>query len=360
MRQRLLYIDYIKGYGITLVVVGHVIGGLYATELITAEGITYLLYNIIYTFHMALFFFISGFLSSKILAQHPVEFARDAFGTLVFPYLLWSWLFMGLREISPGTVVNHYPAWHFIGILSPLYTVSVYWFLYALFFAKTSYLLACSYYKIPLHVVFVAFMMVYFSAELSISISYADSSYTTVIVNFSKAGTFVGFGLITATRKKVLDSLLVPHLIPLYAVGWIVTTSLILDSDRFNIFRFPNGFFGTILTLSLAHRIELGGKIRLWYLAEVGRATLAIFVAHTICIWAMRAFLLKVPISNALVHLALETAAGIVLPMLLFYVASRLRIAPYVGLGKNAFGSVADRPISGRRRSIRSRNLRTF
>lgn len=55
MKQRLHYIDQLKGFAILLVVVGHVI------EWCFNETSTSLLYRIIYSFHMPLFAFMSGF-----------------------------------------------------------------------------------------------------------------------------------------------------------------------------------------------------------------------------------------------------------------------------------------------------------
>jgi fucose 4-O-acetylase-like acetyltransferase len=64
MRQRLEYIDALKGFAILLVVMGHVIPWSFESlDAVTSMSPTpILLWKIIYSFHMPLFMFISGFL----------------------------------------------------------------------------------------------------------------------------------------------------------------------------------------------------------------------------------------------------------------------------------------------------------
>lgn len=58
--MREAWVDYAKGIGIILVVFGHVNRGLYSAG-IQLSGSSYLLTDsIIYSFHMPLFFFLSG------------------------------------------------------------------------------------------------------------------------------------------------------------------------------------------------------------------------------------------------------------------------------------------------------------
>ena len=57
--MRLLYIDHLRGFAILLVILGHI----YITK---APGNGHYAYaDIIYSFHMSLFFFISGFLAFR-------------------------------------------------------------------------------------------------------------------------------------------------------------------------------------------------------------------------------------------------------------------------------------------------------
>ncbi len=54
MRNRVEYIDSLRGFAILLVVMGHLIQTNYR------DGFVHPIFNIIFSFHMPLFFFISG------------------------------------------------------------------------------------------------------------------------------------------------------------------------------------------------------------------------------------------------------------------------------------------------------------
>ena len=73
MKERLGYIDAIKGFAILLVVIGHVIPWCFTTfdNVVSMTPSPVLLWKIIYSFHMPLFMFVSGFLFGQ---SHFVSF----------------------------------------------------------------------------------------------------------------------------------------------------------------------------------------------------------------------------------------------------------------------------------------------
>lgn len=93
MNERLHYIDFLKGVGIVLVVMGHVLSWNvidYAKPLQSFE-FGYLLRDLIYTFHMPLFFFLAG-LVLDIKSPHwdltyAIQFIHKKIQTLVLPAL---------------------------------------------------------------------------------------------------------------------------------------------------------------------------------------------------------------------------------------------------------------------------------
>ena len=56
MQERMIWLDNLKAYGIILVIIGHSI------VITAANDSTGMLMKLIYSFHMPLFFFISGYL----------------------------------------------------------------------------------------------------------------------------------------------------------------------------------------------------------------------------------------------------------------------------------------------------------
>ena len=113
-KHRDLSLDFIKGILIYLVIVGHVIAK-YAEP-----GWAY---TIIHTFHMPLFFFISGYLAIPSLRQTFQEFALKKYKRILRPALCWSLLFLLLKlpsHLDLGTKLIK----SFMDI----------WFLYVLFY----------------------------------------------------------------------------------------------------------------------------------------------------------------------------------------------------------------------------------
>ena len=107
-------LDFMKGILIYLVIVGHVIAK-YAEP-----GWAY---TVIHTFHMPLFFFISGYLAIPSLRQTFQEFALKKYKRILRPALCWSLLFLLLKlpsHLDLGTKVIK----SFMDI----------WFLYVLFY----------------------------------------------------------------------------------------------------------------------------------------------------------------------------------------------------------------------------------
>lgn len=84
--NRLDYIDKLRGFAILLVVLGH----LYLPY--TKEGALHPVAEMIYSFHMPLFFFISGYLceiTHKIDRNGSIAFIKKKSVALIVPYLFW-------------------------------------------------------------------------------------------------------------------------------------------------------------------------------------------------------------------------------------------------------------------------------
>jgi fucose 4-O-acetylase-like acetyltransferase len=87
MRQRLTYIDHLKGISILLVVVGHFIQ--YNTSDSKDSG----LFNFIYSFHMPLFMFISGYIGyitiNTSIFKNYINFILKKGRALLIPFFAW-------------------------------------------------------------------------------------------------------------------------------------------------------------------------------------------------------------------------------------------------------------------------------
>lgn len=131
--SRVEWIDATRGLAILLVVFGHAAGGLIdASGPVTLPALRYL-FVAIYTFHMPLFFFMSGLFVEQRLASGIRSFIGRLIPTIVYPYFLWSIVQFSVI-FAMGSLVNH-PATNFWGtvLALPWKPVSQFWFLHALF-----------------------------------------------------------------------------------------------------------------------------------------------------------------------------------------------------------------------------------
>lgn len=127
-------VDIARGIGIILVVLGHAL-----KQAETGSAGVALAIQVIYSFHMPLFFILSGFVSAKLpdlpWAARP-GFIRDRALRLLIPYCFISALYIPLKVAMSAVAVKPYElssAWRILIGDSPNTTM---WFLYALFLSQ--------------------------------------------------------------------------------------------------------------------------------------------------------------------------------------------------------------------------------
>ena len=130
--MRLSWVDNSKAIGIVLVVTGHTVG--------LGEPV----YKYIYSFHIPLFFFLSGFLlKQKHLKTEFFTFAKEKFKVLIIPYLSF-WVISYLYWLPTHSMRGQSSTYSdlslyapFIGLLyginETLYPNVVLWFFTALY-----------------------------------------------------------------------------------------------------------------------------------------------------------------------------------------------------------------------------------
>lgn len=127
MKQRLFYIDALRGFAIILVVLGHVLQNYYVPY---EENIAF---RVIYSFHMPLFMFLSGYVSYKICSWRTIE--KRAFQCMIpfFSAILLNWFIEGFEDWSIGILMTNV----YETILRPDKGL---WFLWVLFFINVIFL----------------------------------------------------------------------------------------------------------------------------------------------------------------------------------------------------------------------------
>lgn len=114
--KRIDYIDALKGFAILLVVMGHVLAGYYPSwkDALDANAQGMILWRIIYSFHMPLFMFCSGFVFYKtkdfFSLKNTTSLISKRFNGLIVPYFVMGFIYYLLLD-----------------------KLFVYWYLYVLF-----------------------------------------------------------------------------------------------------------------------------------------------------------------------------------------------------------------------------------
>ena len=127
-QTRDISLDYAKGIGIFLVILGHAI--CYTDCSNDARYIN----HIIYSFHMPLFFMISGMLLYKKINSTEIIRKKEATkmcNRLLIPYFTWSFIYL-----LPGSLLHGGISWERIIAVISFRGVAPIWFLGALFFAE--------------------------------------------------------------------------------------------------------------------------------------------------------------------------------------------------------------------------------
>lgn len=131
--ERLQYIDFAKGISILFVVMGHIV-----QYNLKGESPT-VVFNFIYSFHMPLFFFLSGYvaaLSNTSMSKDKVlSFIRKKGVSLLLPFITWGIIVnMLMRNINVEEVLQQFWLLFSQPDRGP-------WFLYTLFVVQMAFLL---------------------------------------------------------------------------------------------------------------------------------------------------------------------------------------------------------------------------
>ena len=139
-KQRDEYLDFVKGIAVFLVVYGHCIQ--YFS--ICGDFFENIIFKYIYSFHMPLFMFISGYLFFRTVSRHTLRdtLMRKWRGILV-PAIVWGGLYY-IVEIAIKYIQGERTEVNISGLL---HSVSGYWFIWSVF--SCVIVMAVVYYVVP-------------------------------------------------------------------------------------------------------------------------------------------------------------------------------------------------------------------
>lgn len=322
--DRLGWIDAAKGAGIVLVVFGHVWRGLQAAGLLADGPLYETVDRAVYLFHMPLFFIVSGFLFQMRPSRSTTGFVARMLTKIVWPLWLWTAIYFSVKLAAGGATnapvqLSEFP-------IIPLPPVDHFWFLWALLVIQVA---AFIYLKLSdgQTTALLAALVVASVASLIATVPEPLAPYLWQALAFAP---FFLVGMVlqrTAWEPQHVGALWLP--LAVFATAEFIAIAL--------------GKLGGVaeLLLSLAAAVAFflafaalrscsQGRGMQW-LKVLGRASMAIYVAHIIFTAATRIALSSAGISDVAVHVVVGTAVGILGPLAMYLAAKRARLERLAG-----------------------------
>ncbi len=319
MQRRLEWLDLARGFGVILVVLGHVLSGLIRAGQFPDGPLGDWTEYALYTFHMPLFFFLTGLNVPYSLQRGPRPFLAVKAWTIAYPYVLWSLLQGGLiltmgHDVNlPLSATDLAAIWY--------RPIGQFWFLYALMLCHLAVVLVPSR-RLLAGLSGLGLVVFCFSSM--------RSGVPQVLhdLPFYVAGLYA-HGL---TRRPVR------HVAAGWAVaaalwcGFVLAVALGGRASGFAAQGFASlpacvlGIAGTLLVCRL-----LDGRLR--WLAAVGVMSMTIYVLHILAGSGIRMAMMRLHAPHdPWLFLGMGVLAGVTLPMLAHAALARLHLLAPLGL----------------------------
>ena len=340
---RIGWLDTAQGLAILIVVLGHVLGGLIDSPVGSHAPPMRMAFLAIYSFHMPVFFLLSGLLVEDRLARGRTAFLSSLVPTIIWPYFLWSVVQL-LMIYSIGSLANR-PVQSILPGLTglPWKPVSQFWFLYALFWMHVAATLLT---RRLGREGFVLMALAVKSLALVIALPLAVRLVTGHML-FYAIGLWLGAGgveRLVGGERPVLRALLLSGIaVAVIAVTMQAAPAYAPDIDVLTAgspalanvaWRFPAlaaAIAGVMALLAIATAMGAGKEAN--WLAWLGRRTMPIYLMHILFIAGGRIALVRLGMGgNPYMLASVLWALGLVGPLVAYDICLRLRVAHLLGL----------------------------
>jgi fucose 4-O-acetylase-like acetyltransferase len=273
----------------------------------------------IYSFHMPAFFFAAGLFAARSLIRGAGRFFVDKLRTVVYPYLLWSVIFILTLMLLPGGNAKYSPdMWAKIAYAP----VGNYWFLFVLFIVQMLYMVIRPWPFGPLLFYIICLTMWAVESSQVLEPYFPHATYW-AWHNVLKFAVYFAFGDAVATLtegrgdESAADS-------ATWSLVFFVAMTMLLA-------------FGCAPELGWVDlALALAGIQGLWelsiaidrrgappWLEFLGKRSLEIYVAHNFFTVFARLMLVSMGVSDVTTHLFVGTLFGILGPLAIWWCCYR-------------------------------------
>ncbi|NTX78189.1 acyltransferase [Serratia proteamaculans] len=319
--MREAWVDYAKGIGIILVVFGHVNRGLYSAGIHLSESFYQLTDSVIYSFHMPLFFFLSGlFFVQSLERKGKGRFILSKIDTIVYPYIIWS-LLQGTVEVVLSRYTNNSAS---LNDMLALFTHprAQFWFLYALFMV---FVLATLLYNknkfnyiLPTLIIISAGLYVY---QDSLTKAFHFGYITSFMIFFLLGALAIRYSA-TIARISMTSSLVAMFAFVL--LEWSFHDYLGLTYTDAGLYSMILAVVAITFIICLS---VLLAKADITWLKRLGELSMVIYLMHILAASGLRIVLTKfLHVNNWSAHIIAGTLFGLIAPMVAYYLIQRLHL----------------------------------
>lgn len=324
--RRVYAADTAKGIAILFVVLGHAWRGVSGAGLLQDEALFARVDALIYAWHMPLFFFLSGLHFLTTVQKEPAgPFVLSRITRLLWPMVLWSWIFFGFKMAAGGAANTPVQAADFPIIPLPPYEHL--WFLWALFLVQLIVMVLAQAARPVLGAV---------GLRQGLALLAVGLAGVLLVVHIPS----VLFGLAIVHLPYFLAGAAVGRLSEIRPPPWLFLGAVMGVAAL--LYAVTLGVSGVPLSLGLVlllwvviafmdlEKPDPGPVIAA--LRLLGKASMAIYLTHTIFSAALRISLVEMGVTSVPLHVVLTAAVGVVCPLAVLWAAERFGIKKYLGL----------------------------
>ncbi|MFZ6845935.1 acyltransferase family protein [Undibacterium sp. RuTC16W] len=313
MNHRNNWADYAKAIGILLVVYAHVARGAWNAGLPLDKESYMLIDSVIYSFHMPLFFFLSGLFFLPSLNKYgDMQLMRSKLSTIIYPYLIWS-LLQGFIEVFLSRYTNSQTS---VGdVLSLLWMPRAhFWFLYVLFLIFGLAVLVHRQQQARQQGIILVSALAFWVLHLYVALPFPFDYLANYFIFF-----VLGMNVTTVLRwiENRAGSWVFGSLILFGTLQYIFYHRLRLIYTDTSVLLIVLSCAGIVLVSSLS--IWLSQTRTGVWLTTIGQYSMPIYLMHILAASGVRIILSKfLHIDDVATHLLAGVGAGIVLPVLVY------------------------------------------
>lgn len=312
--RRLEWIDLVKGIAIGLVVIGHMLRGFVSSGMYSEyKNIFIYIDYTIYSFHMPLFFIISGalFKNSKKLENmnQYFLFIKKKVILLAIPYFVFSWIQIVIKLIMSNSVNNKVNIMDFFTII--FNPIEQFWFLYSLMIIF----------------IIMGFIDIKIKSEqikfIIIILSFLLANYT--IIDLGILGNaisniiyfYIGEKIIENKERIKINNNIIISLLALYIILNLAIYNFKFSQNILIISRFIMAVVASLTIITICKKFQYNDKNIIYVFKILGKHSMAIYLLHIILGSGIRIVLLKLSINSLIVQVILGLIFAIIIPILL-------------------------------------------